>query len=113
VKNGGILIWTKSIKRLSTIFIVQAAESHSQLTVIIIENTALMNVTSMLVSKVVHYMSELEFQREKLYRIALSIAKSMLKNAIISEDEYCQIDTIPLEKYKPTLGTLLSGKPLT
>lgn len=58
-------------------------------------------------------MSKLEFQREKLYRIALSIAKSMLKNALISEEEYRQIDTILLEKYKPTLGTLLSGKPLT
>ena len=53
-------------------------------------------------------MSELEFQREKLYRVALSIAKSMLKNALISEEEYRQIDTILLEKYKPTLGTLLS-----
>lgn len=58
-------------------------------------------------------MSELEFQREKLYRVALSIAKSMLKNALISEEEYRQIDTILLKKYKPTLGTLLSGKPLT
>lgn len=46
-------------------------------------------------------MSELEFQREKLYRVALSIAKSMLKNALISEEEYRQINTILLEKYKP------------
>lgn len=58
-------------------------------------------------------MSKPEFQREKLYRVALSIAKSMLKNALISEEEYRQIDTILLEKYKPTLGILLSGKPLT
>lgn len=58
-------------------------------------------------------MSEPEFQREKLYRIAISIAKSMLKKAVISEDEYRHIDTILLAKYKPTLGTLLSGKSLT
>lgn len=81
--------------------------------VIITGNTALTNVISMFVLKAVVRMSEPEFQREKLYRIAISIAKSMLKKAVISEDEYRHIDTILLAKYKPTLGTLLSGKSLT
>lgn len=57
-------------------------------------------------------MSEEEFRAERLYRMSLSVAKSMLKEGVISEDEFSEIDTILLEKYRPTLGTLLAGKPL-
>lgn len=57
-------------------------------------------------------MSEEQFKAERLYRMSLSIAKTMLKKGIITEDEYSEIDTILLEKYRPTLGTLLAGKPL-
>ncbi len=53
------------------------------------------------------------FQPELMYRMALSVAKAMLKKGIISREEYSEIDTILLEKYRPTLGTLLAGKPLT
>ena len=48
-----------------------------------------------------------------MYRISLSVAKSMLEKGIISKEEYSEIDTILLEKYRPALGTLLAGKPLT
>lgn len=58
-------------------------------------------------------MSKEEFRAERLYLMSLSVAKSMLKKGVISEEEFMQIDTILLEKYRPTLGTLLSGKPLT
>lgn len=57
-------------------------------------------------------MSEKEFRAELRYRLSLSVAKTMLEKGIISEDEYSEIDTILLEKYRPTLGTLLAGKPL-
>ena len=57
-------------------------------------------------------MSEEEFRAELRYRMSLSVAKTMLEKGIISEDEYSEIDTILLEKYRPTLGTLLAGKPL-
>ena len=57
-------------------------------------------------------MSEKEFRAELHYRMSLSVAKTMLEKGIISEDEYSEIDTIVLEKYRPTLGTLLAGKPL-
>ena len=39
-------------------------------------------------------------------------AKAMLEKGIISQEEFTKIGTILLEKYKPTLSTLLSGKPL-
>lgn len=58
-------------------------------------------------------MDKKQFRAEKLYRISLSVAKSMLEKGVISKEEYSEIDTILLEKYRPTLGTLLAGKPLT
>ena len=65
------------------------------------------------VSKAVMVMDEKQFRAEKMYRISLSVAKSMLEKGIISKEEYSEIDTILLEKYRPPLGILLAGKPLT
>ena len=44
--------------------------------------------------------------------MSLSVARSMLKKGIISENEYMEMDTILLEKYRPILSTLLAGKAL-
>ena len=57
-------------------------------------------------------MSEAEFHAEKMYLLCFGTAKAMLKKDIISEEEFTKIDTMLPEKYKPTLSTLLSGKPL-
>lgn len=72
-----------------------------------------MNATSDHVSKGAVRMSEEEFRAELRYRMSLSVAKTMLEKGVISEKEFSEIDTILLKKYRPTLGTLLSGKPLT
>lgn len=53
-----------------------------------------------------------EFMREKRYLVARSVAESMLKAGLISEKELSEIDTKLLEKYRPSLSTLLCGKPL-
>lgn len=58
-------------------------------------------------------MDKEQFRAEHLYQMSLSVAKSMLEKGVISEKEFSEIDTILLKKYRPTLGTLLSGKPLT
>lgn len=57
-------------------------------------------------------MSKEQFRAERLYQMSLSVAKSMLEKGIISKEEFTEIDTILLQKYRPTLGTLLAGKPL-
>ena len=75
-------------------------------------NTAPTIVTSRLGSKAVDAMSEQEFDREMRYQAAVQIADALLKKGSISEEEYHQIKTKLLEKYRPTLSTLLSGKPL-
>ena len=54
-----------------------------------------------------------EFRNEKLYQTTMSIARKMLQEGIISEEEYRRIDTIFLEKYKPVFGTLFSDISLT
>lgn len=72
-----------------------------------------MNATSLTASKVVTAMSKEEFRNEKLYQTTMHLARKMLEEGIISEEEYRQIDTIFLEKYKPVFGTLFSDISLT
>ena len=72
-----------------------------------------MNATSLTVSKVVTMMSKEEFRNENLYQTTMSLARKMPEEGIISEEEYRQIDTIFLEKYKPVFGTLFSDISLT
>ena len=72
-----------------------------------------MNATLPTVSKVVAAMIREEFRNEKLYQTTMHLARKMLSEGIISEEEYRQIDTIFLEKYKPVFGTLFSDISLT
>lgn len=58
-------------------------------------------------------MSRDEFKNEKLYQTTMNMARNLLENGIITEQEYCEIDTIFIDKYKPTLGTLFSDISLT
>ena len=74
-------------------------------------NTAPTSAISLIDLEVMR-MSEAEFYAEKMYLLCLGTAKEMLKRGIISEEEYSKIDTMLRRKYKPTLSTLLSGKPL-
>ena len=54
-------------------------------------------------------MSRNDFQNEKLYQATMSMARRMLHDGLISEEEYRQIDTIFFEKYRPVFGALFSG----
>ena len=40
--------------------------------------------------------------------VTMHIARKMLNEGLITEEEYRQIDTIFSEKYQPTLGTLFA-----
>ena len=71
-----------------------------------------MNATSKRGSKAVMRMDKKQFRAEKLYQMSLSIAESMLEKGAISKEEFSEIDTMLLRKYRPILGTLLAGKPL-
>ena len=54
-------------------------------------------------------MNKDDFRRERLYQSTIAIVKTMQKNGLITEDEFCQIDTMFLEKYRPLLGGLKVG----
>ena len=50
--------------------------------------------------------SSVNFQNEMMYQATMSIARKMLRDGLISEDEYRQIDTMFIEKYQPKIGVL-------
>lgn len=52
--------------------------------------------------------SKEQLKNEKLYQVTMSMVRRMLENGLISEEEYRQIDTMFLEKYRPVFGTLFS-----
>ena len=54
-------------------------------------------------------MTEEEFDREKRYQTIMYFVRKMLEEGLISEEEYCQIDTKYREKFLPVTGDLLSG----
>ena len=58
-------------------------------------------------------MGEEEFEAELMYRVSLSVAGLMLRESLITQENYHQIDSILLETYHPVLGTLLAGSPLS
>lgn len=58
-------------------------------------------------------MNKSEFNSEMNYQITMSYVRQLRKNGTVTEDEYREIDTIMLKKYRPVLGTLLSGNSLT
>lgn len=57
-------------------------------------------------------MTQEQFERESHYRIAMTVANTMLSEGLISEVEYRVIDTIFIEKYLPPIGRLYTTKPL-
>lgn len=58
--------------------------------------------------KVVTAMTEEQFDREKRYQASMSMFRTMLKNGLITEEQYAIIDTKMLGKYRPLLGKLFS-----
>lgn len=71
------------------------------------ENTAAMIATSDTGSEAAR-MSKEQMRREKLYQATMSIVRKMLAEGLITEEEYRQIDTMFLAKYRPLFGTLFS-----
>ena len=47
--------------------------------------------------------------QQKGYQTTMHIARKMLCDGIISEEEYHRVDKIFLKKYKPIFGTLFSN----
>ena len=57
-------------------------------------------------------MTEDQFNAEKTYQAAISIAKTLRSKGLLTEEEYTEIDTKLKAEYAPIIGTLLSENPL-
>ena len=55
-------------------------------------------------------MNSKDFNREMQYQITMSYVRQLKQNGTITDEEYKKIDTLMLKKYRPILGTLLSGE---
>ncbi|MCE5235837.1 MAG: SHOCT domain-containing protein [Clostridiaceae bacterium] len=51
-------------------------------------------------------MTKEQFEREKNYRVALSIAKAMLARGLINDKGYAKINAKLIAKYRPVFGGL-------
>ena len=52
-------------------------------------------------------MTNEQFERERRYRVAISVAGGMLKQGLLSEDEFRIINEMMIEKYKPFFGGIV------
>ena len=53
-------------------------------------------------------MTQEQMRDDMRYQAALSVAKTMLENGLITEEEYAEIDAKLPQKYRPYLGSLFS-----
>lgn len=58
-------------------------------------------------------MDDKNFEAEMMYRVSVSLAREMKRKGLATEEEYQMMDKLLLEEYRPALGTLLAGRPLT
>lgn len=55
-------------------------------------------------------MTNPQFEREKNYGTAMAIARKLLSEGVISQQDYRKINTMMDKKYAPCLGSLCSIK---
>ena len=53
-------------------------------------------------------MNEKQFEAEMNYQAARQIIEGFRQQGLLTEEEFVQIDTILLQKFRPPLGTLRS-----
>ena len=58
-------------------------------------------------------MTDTQFQAEKRYQVALALARTLLDKSLLTRNEYAAIDAYLLDKFRPSLGALLSDSALT
>jgi hypothetical protein len=51
-----------------------------------------------------------QFEREKKYQAALAVARAMLKNGVISEDDFDKTEAVLRVKFSPFIGSFQGEK---
>jgi len=52
-----------------------------------------------------------QFEREKKYQAALAVARAMLKQGIIDEDDYTKTEEVLRAEFCPFIGSFQTEKP--
>ena len=104
-RAGGTNIRRPSTGKQSTPSPAPAVGSPSRPTGTGTGSTARMPATSQDASEVMA-VNEDQFEREKLYQATMSMFQAMMKDGLITEEQYAKIDTKMREKYQPIIGTL-------
>lgn len=47
-----------------------------------------------------------QFERERQFRVAMSVVRSMLRQGVIDRDDFTEMRRLLIEKYKPFFGGL-------
>jgi hypothetical protein len=100
-------IGTTQRQRLRELRYARIVKKHFAVMPVIIESIAAMSATSQIGLGGELLMTNDQFERERRYRVAISVAVGMLKQGLISEDEYGIINETMIEKYKPLFGGLM------
>ena len=54
-------------------------------------------------------MTKEQFHNEKMYQATMALARQMLRQGLITEEEYREVEAVFLKKYKPVLGEIFSN----
>lgn len=109
---GGIPTLKKSTAKPYTASSALTAANPLQPTATPEENTVPTPATLRTATKAVMSVNNERFRSEMNYLTALSIAKSLRKQGLLTKEEYAVIDTNLRAEFEPTLGTLLSENDL-
>ena len=52
-----------------------------------------------------------QFDREKKYQAALAVARTMLRQGIINDDDFNKTEAILRDKFSPMIGVYTQDKP--
>ena len=99
--------WWNAHRDHATSKTARIVKKHFAVMPVIIESIAAMSATSQIGLGGELLMTNDQFERERRYRVAISVAAGMLKQGLISEDEYGIINETMIEKYKPLFGGLM------
>lgn len=68
-----------------------------------------MGVTLLTGSKAVSTMTKEQFHNEKMYQATMALARQMLRQGLITEEEYREVEAAFLKKYQPVFGEIFSN----
>ena len=105
--DGGMRIGTTQRQRLRELRYARIVKKHFAVMLVHIGSIAATRAILRIGSGKGLLMTNEQFERERRYRVAISVAVRMLKQSLITEDEYQIINEMMIEKYNPFFGGLI------